>query len=318
MADLTAAVGATSIRLKYPEYHFAKWGQTIEVEDAKHFAALGMKDHAAFVIGMTAEHSTAPSGTADWERDYCIPKNLYEAIFDQTGTINPDNYYATCLAATFATYKDWVKYWEIFNEPDWVADWKVTQQWAIVHPGASGELVRFHGTIFSGVASSPAYARNYLQKSLIWAKASGLIGVDWFTLSDGADASDPFDQMGPYADVGALTALSDAAITTSGQAYRTTSRELAGTQVDAAATARIQLAANAKAFTFATGSAHIVALWAVSESGEVATAQASIPCDASCVLVDWDGQNHPVQNVVGGVVTVDLTNSPVLLRTRGL
>lgn len=64
---------------------------------------------------------------------------------------------------------------------------------ATTENGAASEAI-------ASVASGPEDARNYLQKSFIWAKAEGYLGVDWFTLSDGANAADAFSRMGLYED----------------------------------------------------------------------------------------------------------------------
>lgn len=150
MSDLASLVGVTSIRIKYPDYHFFNWGTDIEVGDAEHYAANGQRDHVAFVIGMRQEHSTAPAGSSDWERDQYIPRNLYEPIWSGPGEVNPNNYFAAYLRDTFSTYSKWVKYWEIWNEPDWIEDWTVSQRWA-TEPPTKEELVRFHGSIFDYV-----------------------------------------------------------------------------------------------------------------------------------------------------------------------
>jgi hypothetical protein len=150
MSDLASQVGVTSIRIKYPDYHFFNWGTEIEVGDAEHYAANGQRDHVAFVIGMRQEYSTAPAGSADWERDQYIPKNLYEPIWSGPGEVNPNNYFAAYLRDTFSTYSNWVRYWEIWNEPDWIEDWTISQRWA-TEPPTKEELVRFHGSIFDYV-----------------------------------------------------------------------------------------------------------------------------------------------------------------------
>jgi len=150
MSDLASEVGVTSIRIKYPDYHFFNWGTEIEVGDAEHYAANGQRDHVAFVIGMRQEYSTAPAGSADWERDQYIPKNLYEPIWSGPGEVNPNNYFAAYLRDTFSTYSNWVRYWEIWNEPDWIEDWTISQRWA-TEPPTKEELVRFHGSIFDYV-----------------------------------------------------------------------------------------------------------------------------------------------------------------------
>lgn len=431
MSDLARDVGVRSIRIKYPEYHFFNWGQDIEVGDAEHYASLGMKDHVAFVIGMSQDHSTAPDGTDDWERDYYIPKNLYEPIFLENGSINPANYYAVYLSETFETYSPWVKYWEIFNEPDWVADWQVTQTWDTEPPTAE-QLVRFHGSIFDyvrmlriatevrnlvapgtyiltgglgypsflsallrytdnpdggkvsdrypktgadyfdvlsihhyphlvddgssdsaldsltrsrdaflgeldkakvskgwmvtengaahtvidGAASGPEYARNYLQKSMIWAKAEGFLGIDWFPLSDGKNASDAFSRMGLYEDLSALSSIDAAQPTTSGDAYLTVSTLLGDARLDIDKTEALALPDGARGFVFRAGDKSVYALWAITDEDEDVSVSALLPTTAPLHVFTWDaGDAESSQELTPseGRVSVQLTGSPIFL-----
>ena len=62
------------------------------------------------------------------------------------GKVNPDNYWAMYVFKTVDTYKDYVDTWEIWNEPDWVADYNFTLGWEDSAPTAA-QLVRFGGSI---------------------------------------------------------------------------------------------------------------------------------------------------------------------------
>lgn len=74
-----------------------------------------------------------------------IPKNLYEpAVID--GEVNPNNYWAQYVFKTVDTYKEYVDTWEIWNEPDWVADYNFTLGWDKQAPTGT-QLVRFGGSI---------------------------------------------------------------------------------------------------------------------------------------------------------------------------
>lgn len=146
-AFLSAEAGANSARLKLPETHLETWGYEIEVNDMKKYADLGMSDHIAFLITPTAEHSTAPAGIPSWQLEYYAPTNLYEPVFLPDGNINPANYWGAYVYKTVTTYKSWVGMWEIWNEPDWVSNWQVTQKWD-TEPPAKADLVRFNGSIF--------------------------------------------------------------------------------------------------------------------------------------------------------------------------
>jgi hypothetical protein len=149
-AWLSREAGADSARLALPEHHLVQWGYDIEVGDMKSYATLGMKNHVAFLNGPIAEHSTAPAGTPQWQLDYFIPKNLSEPVLAADGSINPNNYWAAYVYQTVSTYKDWVRIWEVWNEPDWVSDWQVTQTWD-KDPPTKDQLVRFGGSIFDYV-----------------------------------------------------------------------------------------------------------------------------------------------------------------------
>lgn len=149
MAWLSVEAGCTSARLKLSEGHLDQWGYEVEVGDAMQYAQLGMSGHVAFLIAPIAEHSTAPADAQSWELDYYIPKNLYEPV-TVNGAINPANYWADYVYKTVSTYKDWVDIWEVWNEPDWVSDWQVTQTWG-TEPPLKEQLPRFGGSIFDYV-----------------------------------------------------------------------------------------------------------------------------------------------------------------------
>ncbi|MDI1443307.1 hypothetical protein [Polyangium sp. 6x1] len=150
LAFLSHEAGANSARLKLSEGHLATWGYEIEVGDMKGYESLGMGEHVAFLGAPTAEHSTAPGGIPSWELEHYIPKNLYEPVFKEDGSINPNNYWGAYVYQTVTTYKPWVRVWEVWNEPDWVSDWQVTQTWD-TEPPTKEQLVRFGGSIYDYV-----------------------------------------------------------------------------------------------------------------------------------------------------------------------
>lgn len=149
MAYLAAEAGCDSARLKLSEGHLDQWGYDIEAADMAAYAQLGMSRHVAFLIEPIAAHSTAPPDVQPWELAYYIPSNLYEPV-TVDGAINPNNYWAAYVYKTVDAYKDWVDLWEVWNEPDWVPDWQVTQTWA-TDPPLKEQLPRFGGSIFDYV-----------------------------------------------------------------------------------------------------------------------------------------------------------------------
>jgi hypothetical protein len=150
MATLARAAGANGARLSFPESHFATWGYDIEIVDNQAYQSLGVRENVAFLSSPAREHSSAPTATPDAELAYFMPANLYEPIFLADGAVNPQNYWADYVARTVETYRSYVKIYSVWNEPDWVDDWQVTQGWA-TEPPAADELPRFNGSIFDYV-----------------------------------------------------------------------------------------------------------------------------------------------------------------------
>lgn len=150
-ATLGARAGARSLRVKLPAAHLARWGYDIEVGDLEAYAALGMRDHIGFLIGSeSVERTVAPPGSEDWQNEHYIPKNLHEPVLLPDGSVNPDNHWASYVYETVRTYKPWIKVWHVWNEPDWVPDWRVTERWA-TEPPTAADLPRFNGSIFDYV-----------------------------------------------------------------------------------------------------------------------------------------------------------------------
>lgn len=150
LAKLGIAAGVTSERVSLPESHLDRWGYEIEVADVKAYHALGMGSLVGFLTSPIRAHSTAPVSVADWELVHYIPANLYEPVLGADGAINPQNYWADYVYRVVSIYHEWIQVWEIWNEPDWVSDWALTQQWPSRAPVAS-DLPRFNGSIYDYV-----------------------------------------------------------------------------------------------------------------------------------------------------------------------
>lgn len=405
LSELAVDSGCNSQRVSLPERHLDQWGYDIELADMEHYASLGLDGQVAFLTSPTREHSSAPESAADWELDYYIPKNLYEPITLEDGSINPENYWAAYVYGAVSTYKDHVRIWEIWNEPDWVSDWQVTLDWTESAPSAE-DLPRFNGSIYdyvrllrvSSVAAKLAdpdaliatgglgytsflnallrytdnpvdgsvsdeypekggayvdvlsthhypiytsgssdeavaayleqqrafqaeldqagvevkarettesgaphgvidgfpggaeYAVNYLMKVMIKAHAAGVDGIDWFTLSDGANvaaADDPYQLMGLYLDVSELETIDQAAPTETGLAYRTLGELLGHARYDATATEALELPAGVDGAAFETASGkRAFALWAVTTGTEEGAAELEV--DGAFTQYGWD------------------------------
>lgn len=110
--------GVKSFRTALPESFLAQWGYGIRVSEFQHYASLGMAEHTVFVEG--------PSAGVQSSTQYCTGNqsklfaNLYEPIWDAgNGTpYNENNYFAAYMYQIVDTYKEYVRFWEVWNEPD--------------------------------------------------------------------------------------------------------------------------------------------------------------------------------------------------------
>lgn len=130
-------VGVTTLRHALFEYFQEQWGYEFRIPAFQHYKEIGATDQVVFVGYPNEAHRDTftykcPNGV---ER-YALFKNLYEPIWDDgvNGTpVNEDNYYASYLYKTVSLYKEYVKFWEIWNEPDFS-----TSPNSIYQPGIKG------------------------------------------------------------------------------------------------------------------------------------------------------------------------------------
>ncbi len=112
-------VGVNSLRPTLPHIFLDRWGLANKIDEFEHYTSLGIVNNTVF-IGYPSDDQR------DWT-EYCpddpshVFKRLYRDIWDdgENGTpINDENYYAVYLWEMVNLYKDHVKFWEIWNEPD--------------------------------------------------------------------------------------------------------------------------------------------------------------------------------------------------------
>ena len=111
--------GMMNFRFPLPEEFLEEWGYDVRVDEFEHYATLGMDKHTIFLQGPTDEHRSQESFCEDSQS--VLWKNMYLPIWDDgaNGTpVNDDNYAALYIYRTVSEYKDFVKFWEIINEPD--------------------------------------------------------------------------------------------------------------------------------------------------------------------------------------------------------
>ncbi len=114
-------VGAQSLRPSLASYVLEDLGDEIELESFEHYFSIGIEDLTAFV--------GEPSDALRDHTEYCpghestMFKNLYEPIWDngENGTpVNDNNPFALYMYRIVTKYNNYVKFWEIWNEPGFV------------------------------------------------------------------------------------------------------------------------------------------------------------------------------------------------------
>ncbi len=112
-------IGINALRPLLPEWFLEYWGYDIRLDAFKHYDKLGIQDNVVFVGYPAEEHRD--------KNQYCpnvnstLFANMYLPIWDngENGTpVNDSNYYAAYLYKMVSVYNPYVKYWEIWNEPD--------------------------------------------------------------------------------------------------------------------------------------------------------------------------------------------------------
>ena len=143
MSNLSRLAGNDGQRKKLPEQHFQNWGFGIELGDAQTNTKLGILD----VVGYLATPTKAHSSNKTDNSELCYPANLYEPIWLEDGSVNPNNYWANYVYKTVQIYKDHIKIWETLNEPDYIRNYNEVGKW-FTEPPNPKDLVHWYGTIF--------------------------------------------------------------------------------------------------------------------------------------------------------------------------
>ena len=111
-------VGANSLRAALYEDYVETYGYDFRINTFKYYTRIGAKNNVLFIGDRpSAKHrekkrhvSGAPSSMFE---------NMYEPIWKEDGTsVNENNYYAIYVYKLAVRFKDYVKFWEVKNEPD--------------------------------------------------------------------------------------------------------------------------------------------------------------------------------------------------------
>ncbi len=111
--------GVTALRLSLPEKFLDYWGYDIRLDVFQHYHQLGLTDNVVFAGYPAPQHRDSTRYCPDGPSQ--LFANLYAPIWDQgeNGTpVNDSNFYALYLYNMVSLYHPYVKFWEIWNEPD--------------------------------------------------------------------------------------------------------------------------------------------------------------------------------------------------------
>lgn len=126
LADLAAGnpeigvkgIGAKALRPGLFEDFVEFAGYDSKLNEYFHFYDLGLDEHT-LIVGFPSEAHRDPTEYCDGKQSELFA-NMYEPIWDNglNGTpVNENNYYALYLWKLVNTYGDYIRFWEIWNEP---------------------------------------------------------------------------------------------------------------------------------------------------------------------------------------------------------
>ncbi len=111
-------INAKAFRTLLPEYFTRFWGEDIRSDALRHNANLDLRDNVMTVGFPDAIHRDSTNYCAS--ETSALFKNMYANIWDngENGTpVNDSNYYAAYIWRMVQTYKNQVKFWEIWDSP---------------------------------------------------------------------------------------------------------------------------------------------------------------------------------------------------------
>ena len=143
LSELSKYAGYDSQRKRLIEFHFNNWGYDTELEDCKKNKEYGLSDVVGYLGYPIKSHSSNATGNSE----FCYPANLYERIWLDDGSINPDNYWASYVYKTVNNYKDYIKIWQVWNEIDYTTNFENVEKWSTEPPNGT-DLIHWYGTIY--------------------------------------------------------------------------------------------------------------------------------------------------------------------------
>ncbi|GAB3527954.1 hypothetical protein GCM10027443_05090 [Pontibacter brevis] len=117
LVDVMSKAGGGSLRPTLPEHFVERWGYGIRLDAFRGYVGKsGMSEITCFIEGPSDAHrdKTVYTGTESSK----LFANMYEPIWNADGTVNANNYYAIYVYKLIQTYGDYIRFWEVLNEPD--------------------------------------------------------------------------------------------------------------------------------------------------------------------------------------------------------
>ncbi len=125
LADIAAQAGVNAMRPGFFEHFAETWGYDIRHDAFNHYDSLGIVENVCFIGYPSPAHR---DNTIYCGKDSsALFANMYEPIWDngENGTpVNEKNYYASFVYRTVKNYGKTVRFWEVWNEPDFATTFK--------------------------------------------------------------------------------------------------------------------------------------------------------------------------------------------------
>lgn len=117
--EIEMALKVTSTRVGLGEQMFidagSKWD--MKVPTFEKYAQMGLKDLTAILYQPHHTHKETTKYTGAATASYMF-KDMYLPIFNADGSVNKSNHFAWYAYNVIKTYGKYVKFWEVWNEPD--------------------------------------------------------------------------------------------------------------------------------------------------------------------------------------------------------
>ncbi|MEM9885661.1 MAG: T9SS type A sorting domain-containing protein [Bacteroidota bacterium] len=112
-------VGVTTLRPALTDKFFQDWGYNIRVNAFRGYEQQGARDNVVFIGYPSEEHRSTAFHCPDKQSEAFA--NIYQDIWDggSNGTpYNDNNYYAAYVYEMVIRYRDYIRFYEVWNEPD--------------------------------------------------------------------------------------------------------------------------------------------------------------------------------------------------------